>query len=329
MRAPDFWSRNGSSWGMALAPLGWAYGLSTRLRLARIKPWRAPVPVICIANVVAGGAGKTPVALSLGERLIGQGRKVHFLSRGFGGTEAGPLRVDPKKHSARDVGDEPLLLARVGPTWVSAERVAGAQEASAGPDGPDVIIMDDGFQNPGVFKDLSLLVVDGDYGFGNGQMIPAGPLREPVAAALSRAAAVVLIGEDAAGVNNHLALQGKDIPVLRANIKPDPETAGLKGKPVFAFAGIAQPEKFFKSLKDTDLDIKGTRSFPDHHPFGRGDLEALKVAAMDAGATLVTTEKDAVRLPAADREEVEVLGISLEWRDETALDSIIAPIFKN
>jgi len=295
----------------------------------RINPWRAPVPVICIGNVVAGGAGKTPVALSLGRRLIGQGRKVHFLSRGFGGLALGPLRVDPEKHSARDVGDEPLLLARVGPTWVSAERAAGALEASGGPDGPDVIIMDDGFQNPGVFKDLSLLVVDGDYGFGNGQMIPAGPLREPVAAALARAAAMVLIGEDAAGVNNHPALQEKDTPVLRANIKPNPETAGLKGKPVFAFAGIARPEKFFKSLKETGLDIKGTRSFADHHPFDPADLEALKAAAAEAGAALVTTEKDAVRLPAADREGIEVLGISLEWRDETALDSIVAPIFKN
>lgn len=326
MRAPDFWGRNGGSLGTFLAPLGWAYGLATRLRLARIKPWRASVPVICIGNVVAGGAGKTPVALSLCSRLMDQGRKVHFLSRGFGGALEGPLRVDPHTHTATDVGDEPLLLARLAPTWVSADRAAGAQAAS---DGADVIVMDDGLQNPTIFKDMSLLVVDGDYGFGNRRMIPAGPLREPVGAAVARAAAIVLIGEDVAGIKFHRALRENAPPVLRSVIQPGPETESLQGKPVFAFAGIASPEKFFKSIKKAGLEIKGTRSFPDHHPFSAADLEALNVAAADAGAVLVTTEKDAVRLAPEDREEIEVLGISLEWRDETALDSIIAPVFND
>ena len=326
MNAPDFWGRNGGLLGTVLAPLGRAYGLGTRLRLGRTKPWRAQVPVICIGNVVAGGAGKTPVALSLGKRLMDHGRKVHFLSRGFGGTALGPLRVDPGQHTAKDVGDEPLLLASLAPTWVSADRAAGALEAMGG---ADVIIMDDGFQNPSVFKDLSLLVVDGDYGFGNGHMIPAGPLREPVGAALARAAAVVLIGEDAAGVKLHPAFNGRDLPVLRAAIQPSPITGNLQGQPVFAFAGIARPEKFFKSVIEAGCDIKGKRSFPDHHPFSAADLEALKGRAADVGAILVTTEKDAVRLPQQSREGVEVLGISLEWRDETALDSIIASVFKD
>ena len=198
MRAPDFWRRGGGPLGAVLTPLGWGYGLATRLRLAMANPFKASVPVLCVGNLIAGGAGKTPVTLSLGRRLMDQGRKVHFLSRGYGGRRAGPLRVDPDHHGAREVGDEALLLARCAPAWVARDRPGGCRAAIAG--GARAIIMDDGFQNPYLAKDVSLLVVDGAYGFGNGRVMPAGPLREPVEAGLARADALVLIGADGAGV---------------------------------------------------------------------------------------------------------------------------------
>mgnify|MGYP000638645222 CR=1 FL=1 len=193
MRAPDFWQPGkGGFAAMALAPLGRVYAAAGAARRAAARPWKAPVPVICIGNLVAGGAGKTPVALDFGKRLIDSGETVHFLSRGYGGTEKGPLRIDPAIHTCQAVGDEPLLLARLAPTWIAADRRLGCQAAVAA--GAGIVIMDDGFQNPTTVKDLSVIVIDGGYGFGNGRVMPAGPLREPVAAGLKRAQAVVVIG---------------------------------------------------------------------------------------------------------------------------------------
>ena len=324
MRAPDFWRRGGGLLGGALAPLGWGYGLGTRIRFALARPGKCPVPVLCVGNVVAGGAGKTPVVLSLGERLMKQGRKVHFLSRGFGGTETRPLAVDPATHTARDVGDEALLLAAQGPAWIAADRLAGARAAAQG---ADAVIMDDGFQNPAVAKDLSFLVVDGRYGFGNGRMIPAGPLREPVADAMGRADALVVMGDDEAGVGNHPAVQAQGLPVLKAQVRPGLSADELKGGPVIAFAGIADPEKFFATLEDADCDLNARHAFPDHHSFSPQDIQRLKTEAGEMKASLVTTAKDAARLSPRDLEGIKVLTISVEWSDEALLDEVLRPLF--
>ncbi len=322
VRAPEFWRRGGIL-GAALAPAGWCYGLCARLLYKSARPVKAPVPVLCVGNLVIGGAGKTPVALSIGRRLIERGRKVHFLSRGYGGRVAGPLRVDPRNHTAADVGDEALLLAACAPAWVSRDRVAGVEAAG----GADMILMDDGFQNASVAKDLSLLVIDGEYGFGNGRVIPAGPLRETVSSALSRADGIVLIGEDIAGIENHPAVKASRLPVLKARARPGPEAEDLKGQSVVAFAGIANPEKFFRTLEEAGSEIKASHAFPDHHPFGEGDIQRLKSEAAGLNAKLATTEKDAMRLSPAALSGIVVLTISLQWEDEAALDAVLGPLF--
>jgi tetraacyldisaccharide 4'-kinase len=278
--------------------------------------------VLCVGNFVAGGAGKTPVALSLGKRLIGRGRKVHFLSRGYGGRVAGPFRVDPEAHKAAEVGDEPLLLAAVAPTWISRNRAAGVRAAA---EGADVIIMDDGFQNPSVEKDISLLVVDGRYGFGNGRVIPAGPLRETIASAVERANALIVIGPDKAHAMSHPALWKTPLPVLKASVKPGPEAEELADQPVVAFAGIGNPEKFFQTLHEIGCKVKATHAYADHHPYTDDEIERLKEEAEKWGAQLVTTEKDAMRLSKETLAGVLVLTISLEWGNEKSLDDLLLP----
>jgi len=305
MRAPGFWQTGGLLPAL-LAPASLCYAAGGWLRRQMAGPRAVAAPVICVGNLVAGGAGKTPVALALGERLRGHGCAVHFLSRGYGGRERGPLRVDPERHSASDVGDEPLLLARTAPTWIARDRAAGATAAVQA--GAGIIVMDDGFQNHTLKKDLSLLVVDGGYGFGNGRVMPAGPLREPLAAGLGRADAVVLIGPDQCGVEATLTL-----PLMRAVLAPI--AAALAGRQVLAFAGIARPEKFFATLQGMGCRIAGVRAFPDHHPYSEGELAELIEEARRADAIPVTTEKDAVRLPPDFRPRIQTLPVALRWRD--------------
>jgi len=313
--APEFWARDGIA-AQLLQPLAWAHEAAGAARRAMVHPWRAPVPVICVGNLVAGGAGKTPVVLSLAQRLSARGARPHILSRGYGGRAAGPLRVDPARHGAAEVGDEPLLLAAAAPTWVARDRAAGARAAAAA--GAGLILMDDGFQNPHLQKDLALLVIDGAYGFGNGRIIPAGPLREPVAAALARADAVVRIGEDEAGVAASLG----GVPVLAAALAPVADT--VFDGPVAAFAGIGRPAKFFRTLAATGARIVAQHAFPDHHPYTERDLARLAAAA--GGTQLVTTEKDAVRLPPAWRGRVAVLKVEVRWQDAAALDALLARV---
>ncbi|OHC75251.1 MAG: tetraacyldisaccharide 4'-kinase [Rhodospirillales bacterium RIFCSPLOWO2_12_FULL_58_28] len=325
MRAPDFWARrDGSLRSTLLRPLGWAYGAAAGVRYAAVKPWKAPVPVLCVGNLVAGGAGKTPVSLSLGAHLAEFGVNIHFLTRGHGGGAPQPLRVDADRHSIKDVGDEALLLARSAPTWVSADRAIGARLAAAA--GAGVIIMDDGFQNPGLFKDVSLLVIDGGYGLGNGRVIPAGPLRESLASGLARADALVLIGDDKNGVREQV---GTSLPLLRARVKPGPEAAGLNGKDVVAFAGIGMPDKFFDTLRAAGCRLVACHPFPDHYPYEAEDIQRLKARARETGSILATTAKDAVRLSPEMREGIEVLTISMEWDDQTALASVLEPLVIN
>ncbi|MDX9860718.1 MAG: tetraacyldisaccharide 4'-kinase [Rhodospirillales bacterium] len=326
MRAPDFWwSPGGGALSTLLEPAAWAYRFAASRRAALVRPWRAGVPVVCVGNLVVGGAGKTPVAIDVADRLAARGIAAHFLSRGYGGRLRGPVRVDADRHGFAEVGDEPLLLARRGPTWVSRDRVAGCRAAVAA--GAGAIVMDDGFQNPSVAKDLSFVVVDGGRGFGNGRGLPAGPLREGVAAGLSRADAVVLMGKDEAAVADMIeAVSARAVPILRAHTVPGPELADLAGRSVVAFAGIGNPGKLFSTLRDAGCHMRGEVAFPDHHPYSAVDLAALRDRARATGGLLVTTAKDAQRLPSAPAGDVRVLTIGVEWEDEAALETVLQPI---
>jgi len=317
MQAPDFWSSDGAA-ARLLAPLGIAYDLAGRLRFALARPVACGVPVICVGNLTAGGAGKTPVALALAKRLASSGRAVHFLTRGYGGRAAGPLRVDPARHDAAEVGDEALLLARAAPTWVARDRVAGARRATQA--GAEILVMDDGFQNPALKKDLFFLVVDGETGFGNGRVMPAGPLRETLARGLSRADAVVLLGPDRQAIGQ---LVPEQLPVVRASLVPTGAAEDLTGRRVLAFAGIGRPEKFFTTLTQLGAKLVETRAFADHHRFKPDELDAVLARAKALAAIAVTTEKDATRLSTTYRQKVTVLPVEVAWQQADLLDRLL------
>jgi tetraacyldisaccharide 4'-kinase len=312
LHPPRFWRSDGAI-PRLLSPLSWLTATITARRVAR-PGWRAPIPVICCGNVTVGGAGKTTVALDIGQRLVARGRGVHFLLRGYGGTVRGPHRVEANDTAAR-VGDEALLLAEVAPTWVGADRAASARVAVAAD--AQVLVMDDGLQNPTLRKDLSLLVVDGASGFGNGRVLPAGPLREPLDKGAARCQAAVVTGAD-------IDLP-PSLPVLRAHLVPDPEIQEFVDAKVLAFAGIAVPNKFFTMLRENKLDLVRSVSFPDHHPYSDADI--YRLIEMARGATLVTTPKDAVRLPAIMRSKVRVMGVSLAWDTPAMLDAMLDALF--
>ena len=316
MRAPGFWRHDGVM-ARLLSPLAAVYGAGASVSRRMTKTRRAPIPVVCVGNLVAGGAGKTPVVLSLFERLSARDKTVHFLSRGYGGQEEGPVKVDAERHLAEDVGDEPLLLARHGFCWVARDRQSGA--AAAVRSGADVLLMDDGLQNPSLLKDLSLMVVDGGYGFGNGRLLPAGPLRESIEDGLRRVDAVVLLGEDRTGVARQVP-EGVDL--LHADIVPRDDNT-VAGKTVYAFAGIGRPEKFFETLETVGCRIAATKSFADHHIFNPAEIGMLLDRAAIHEATPVTTEKDWVRLPKEVRDRFATLPIEVRWRDAAALDALL------
>jgi len=319
MQAPHFWQTDGLL-PRLFSPAAWAYGIGVDLRRVLAgAPSRLRIPIICVGNIVAGGAGKTPVARDLGARLCDQGKTPHFLTRGYGGLERGPLRVEVARHSAVDVGDEALLLAHLCPTWVAVDRLAGCKAAVDA--GAEVIVMDDGFQNPSVCKDVSLLVVDGEYGLGNQRLIPAGPMRERTADALKRTDAVVVIGDDETGFRSHAENAG--IPCLRADMKPEEPAKVFAVKPIIAFTGIGRPKKFFRTLREIGCDVRNTHPYPDHFPFRSGEIDRLKEEARLNDAVLVTTEKDATRIEPAALDGIEVLTITLKWEDEAALDDVL------
>lgn len=317
MIPPDFW-RHGGWRASALAPLGCLYALGGAARLRFGASFDAGAPTICVGNLTLGGAGKTPTVLAIAERLTARGRRVAILSRGHGGSAPGPLRVDPAAHDAALTGDEPLLLARAAPTWVAKDRAQAARAALA--ENADCLLLDDGFQSPALRKTLSFVVVDGGAGLGNGNVFPAGPLREPAAWGLARARAVVAIGDDETGFER---AHGAGRTILRARLEP--VSRDLAGARVFAFAGIGRPDKFFASLRALGCEIAGAREFPDHHRYSRAELEAL--IAQAGGARLVTTEKDLVRIPADLRTRFETLAVRLAFADPAALDAILAEAF--
>ncbi len=314
MRAPGFWAiRKPTALARALQPAGMVYGAITARRMRR-EGARVGAPVVCVGNFVAGGAGKTPAAMALARMLIADGRHVAFLSRGYGGARrAEPLLVDPAVHGAALVGDEPLLLAAIAPCWVGPDRVASARRAVAA--GADVLLLDDGLQNPALAKDLAFAVVDGEAGFGNGLCVPAGPLRAPLAAQTPLVGALVVVGgDDEAAPSIARAAPGR--PVFAASLEPDALAAApLIGREVVAFAGIARPEKFYATLRRIGAQIVATRDFPDHHPFTPREIDALIEEAARRLAILVTTEKDRIRLGPKYARAVATLPVTLRFEE--------------
>lgn len=325
MREPRFWWRQAGIAAAVLSPLASVYGAIAARRLV-LRGSKAGVPVICIGNPTVGGAGKTPVALTVARLLRADGATPVFLSRGYGGRQPGPVLVDRSRHRAFDVGDEPLLLARAAPTVVARDRVRGAQAAVTA--GASVIVMDDGFQNPSLIKDFSVLVIDARRGLGNGRVMPAGPLRSPLAAQLDRAQAVVVVGGAPAGDIKALA-QARGLPVFGATLVPERQTIdALGGKRVLAFAGIGDPEKFFATLRGAGVAVAATRGFGDHYRFTRADAQALCAQADRAGLTLVTTEKDLARMQ-SDQAIAELaarsraLPVTLVFDDEVGFQNLL------
>lgn len=328
MREPSFWWDKPSLPAWLLQPVALAYGAVAASRM-RQGGASAGIPVICVGNFTLGGAGKTPTAIAIARLLIENGNAPFFLSRGYGGRLPGPIRVDPKVHGAADVGDEPLLLARHAPTIVSHDRVAGA--AFAREAGADVIVMDDGLQNPSLRKDLSIAVIDARRGLGNGFVFPAGPLRAPLAAQLEKANAILLIGD---GRQTPAAINGlthaKDRPLLRARLEPDGNAVKALGRrKLLAFAGIGDPEKFFMTLAGAGLEAVAEESFADHHPYTAADAERLLALADAKNLIPVTTEKDLVRLAGRDNAiakltaRTRAIPVSLVFEDAAAIKLLL------
>jgi tetraacyldisaccharide 4'-kinase len=310
-----------------LTPAGWLFGAVSRGRFALAKPYRSPLPVICVGNFTVGGAGKTPLALAVADIAHGMGQRPAFLTRGYGGGLAGPHRVAPERDSAADVGDEALLLARAAPTVVARARPAGAKAIEAL--GASLIIMDDGFQNPSLDKDVSIIAIDAGPGLGNGRVFPAGPLRAPLAFQRERASLAVLIGEGGGDIEAQL---NGGPPLIRARLELN-DGEWLRGARVAAFSGIGRPAKFFATLREGGAELVAADGFPDHHAFTEAEARALLRRANALGATLVTTEKDWVRIGGASAVLAELkataraLPVKLVFtaEDEARLRDVIAP----
>ncbi|MEM9573479.1 MAG: tetraacyldisaccharide 4'-kinase [Pseudomonadota bacterium] len=326
MREPRFWSREvdpksreaAPVMRMLLSPLAWAYAEVTRRKITGADSVSVSAKVICVGNLTAGGTGKSPVVADLRDRIESKfGLRAATLSRGYKGKLKGPLKVDLAQHTAADVGDEPLMLAATGESWIGADRAAAGKAMSEA--GVDVIIMDDGHQNPRLAKDLTFIVVDSHAGFGNGFVIPKGPLREPVSAGLLRADAIIVMGDG----QEPAILHDSNLPLFRGAIS-------AKHKPsancYVGFAGIGRPEKFFDTLGQFGVDLRDSVPFPDHHVFSESDLRYLRRLAKDHGANLITTEKDYVRIPDQMRQDIEYLPIMVQFDLEPELDKLLADV---
>lgn len=327
MRAPHFWSAGLDPYSREaapvtralLTPLAALYAWGVTRKLDRATPDHVSIPVICVGNLTVGGVGKTPLVAAIRAKLVAAGLRAASLSRGYGGQLKGPMRVDPTEHTARDVGDEPLMLAGSGETWIGADRPVAAKAMQAA--GVQAIIMDDGHQNPSLSKTLSLVAIAAAAPFGNGYVLPKGPLREPITTGLARADAVLLVGDGP--VPAPVSASGK--PILRARIKP---TGAAPQEPLVAFAGIGRPEKLFDSLTEAGGDLREGVGYSDHYTYKPGDLDFLRKLAGDHGSRLVTTEKDYVRLPADWRTDILTWPIEAVFENEAALDALLQPLIE-
>ncbi|WP_298380434.1 tetraacyldisaccharide 4'-kinase [uncultured Bradyrhizobium sp.] len=326
MREPAFWHRPSSWTSHLLRPLAALYGAVAARRMQRAGI-DAGIPVICVGNYHVGGAGKTPTVLALAKLLRELDERPVVLSRGYGGRLAGPVKVDRSSHTAADVGDEPLMMAATLPVVVSRDRAAGLALARA--QNASVILMDDGFQNPSVLKDASLIVIDGTRGVGNGRVIPAGPLRAPLSPQLERTDALIVVdeGSGAKKIAADVASRGK--PILSAHLRPDEASlSALRGQRVLAFAGIGDPARFFDTLRASGVDVVRNRTFPDHHAFTKDEIEQLVADGRSDALTLVTTEKDLARLrgPAgmpAWAQTIVPFAVTLQFEDAAALRRLV------
>lgn len=297
-----------------LLPVSLLYFIGHKIHHAVVKTHESPIPVVCVGNLTAGGSGKTPVALALMDLIErhSMAQAPSFLSRGYGGSETGPLHVDIEKHNYKQVGDEPLLLARTATTIISRNRKDGALYAART---HDLLVMDDGLQNPTLTKTLSFVVIDGNTGFGNGQMIPSGPLRQSLNKGFKSADAFIIIGEDKMGSRSKLP---KDKPIFEAHLRVPENWISNSEQHYVAFTGLGHPQKFYNSLKERNLSVKGEHSFPDHHPYTETDLEHLDELAQEKEARLITTEKDAVKIPEHMKlkSTLDIMPIAIEWEDK-------------
>jgi tetraacyldisaccharide 4'-kinase len=327
MHEPAFWYRPSSWISRLLMPLGVLYGLVAGRRLQR-QGFDAGIPVLCVGNYHVGGAGKTPMVLALTKMLRDLGETPVVLSRGYGGRLRGPIKVDPERHAAADVGDEPLMLARTVPVVVARDRIGGV--ALARSQGASVILMDDGFQNPAIAKDASLIVIDGDRGLGNGRVFPAGPLRAPLPPQLERTDALIVVGDGTAAKAVAAAIAARGKPVLSAHLRADDASvASLRGKRVLAFAGIGDPIRFFRTLRASGIEVIRERAFADHHPFSKSEIETLITEAKRDALTLVTTEKDLVRLRSGEgvpcwAKDIVPFAVTLEFDGAAQLRKFVS-----
>lgn len=324
MNEPSFWHerdlqsrRSAPLTRGLLTPISAIYSYAGRRRIENTTPFDIGIPVICVGNLTMGGSGKTPVVAAIREHYVQLGHRAASLSRGYKGELDGPLKVDFTSHTAKQVGDEPLMLASSGEAWIGADRVAAARAMKA--DGVEIIIMDDGHQNPTLKKDLSLLVIDGGNPVGNGFVFPKGPLREPVSRGIERADAVIVMGDLVHAIPE---LDPSNIPVQQGHLQPrGPAPSG----PLVAFAGIGRPQKFFDSLQSAGAELAESVPFPDHHTFSDSDITYLKILAKERHAQLITTEKDFVRLSERDREGVLTFPVEAVF-DVSALTNLLGPL---
>jgi len=327
MHEPAFWYRPSSWISRLLMPLGALYGLVAGQRLQR-QGFDAGIPVLCVGNYHVGGAGKTPMVLALTKMLRDLGETPVVLSRGYGGRLRGPIKVDPERHAAADVGDEPLMLARTVPVVVARDRIGGV--ALARSQGASVILMDDGFQNPAIAKDASLIVIDSDRGLGNGRVFPAGPLRAPLPPQLERTDALIVVGDGTAAKTVAAAIAARGRPVLSAHLRADDASlAPLRGKRVLAFAGIGDPIRFFRTLRANGIEVIRERAFADHHPFSKSEIETLITEAKRDALTLVTTEKDLARLRSGEgvpcwAKDIVPFAVTLEFDGAAQLRKFVS-----
>jgi tetraacyldisaccharide 4'-kinase len=316
MKTPSFWHADGFI-PKLLEPLAQLYKCLSFLERSLRSKTKIDIPVLCIGNLISGGAGKTPIALSIGQ-ILNVKHNISFLTRGYGGIEAGPIEVNPDEHSSYEVGDEALILSEVGPTWVSRNRTAGAIAAKNA--GFEIVIMDDGFQHTSLVKTLSFVIIDGPYGFGNGRLIPAGPLREPIYSGLKRADVIVLVGEVNPSI---IELLPNNKPLLRASLVPAEMGTQLSNNNVIGFAGIGRPTKFLETLEKMGLNIIDFVAFPDHYRFRESEIRELYEKATEVDAILVTTFKDMKRVPKNVAHLCQPIGITVVWEDDSEIQQLL------